>query len=109
MYKRALWCFVVRGLYTYQARGPDEVSISEGDMLELSSGSSGGKNYSEEWWEGECLDGTKTMTSQNYELRCSTGYDTNGKKGIFPSNYVRALLCSFSTLHGFVSTQVEDA
>jgi len=57
----------VRGLYTYQARGPDELSLSEGQTLELSSGPSGGKNYSDEWWEG---------------------FDTSGKKGIFPSNYV---------------------
>ncbi len=46
----------VRGLYTYQARGPDELSLSEGQTLELSSGPSGGKNYSDEWWEGECCD-----------------------------------------------------
>ena len=55
----------VRGLYTYQARGPDELSVSEGEMLELSSGPSGGKKYSDEWWEGECLD-FSTMFPLNY-------------------------------------------
>ncbi|KIJ62735.1 hypothetical protein HYDPIDRAFT_157678 [Hydnomerulius pinastri MD-312] len=57
----------VRVLYEYHAQGPDELSITEGEMLELSSGSNGGQNYAEGWWEG---------------------YSNDGKKGIFPSNYV---------------------
>ncbi|THH08450.1 hypothetical protein EW145_g2696 [Phellinidium pouzarii] len=57
----------VRSLYTYQGRGPDELSLEEGELYELSSGSDGGQNYADGWWEG---------------------HDKTGKKGIFPSNYV---------------------
>ncbi|KAA1469744.1 hypothetical protein DENSPDRAFT_641109 [Dentipellis sp. KUC8613] len=57
----------VRGLYDYQAQGPDELDVHEGTLIELTEGDSGGQNYAEGWWEG---------------------IDTNGKKGIFPSNYV---------------------
>jgi len=57
----------VRGLYDYQAQGPDELSIQEGVSIELTSGPSGGMNYADGWWEG---------------------VDAAGKKGIFPSNYV---------------------
>lgn len=40
-------------LYDYQAQGPHELTIVEGEVLELSSGPCGGQNYSEAWWEGE--------------------------------------------------------
>lgn len=42
----------VRGLYVYQANGPDELDVKEGEMIELSSGATGGQNYSDGWWEG---------------------------------------------------------
>ncbi|KAF9221480.1 hypothetical protein BS17DRAFT_881644 [Gyrodon lividus] len=58
---------LVRVVYDYQAQGLDELSITEGQTLELSSGPNGGQNYAEGWWEG---------------------YSDDGKKGIFPSNYV---------------------
>ncbi|KAF5330266.1 hypothetical protein D9758_014458 [Tetrapyrgos nigripes] len=57
----------VKALYQYEARGSDELELREGDLIELSSGPSGGQNYGEGWWEG---------------------YDSAGQKGIFPSNYV---------------------
>jgi len=57
----------VRALYDYRAQGPDELTINEGDFVELSSGANGGQNYADGWWEG---------------------FSTDGKKGIFPSNYV---------------------
>ncbi|OCH90899.1 hypothetical protein OBBRIDRAFT_792810 [Obba rivulosa] len=57
----------VRGLYEYQARGPDELGVHEGELIELTAGPSGGQNYADGWWEG---------------------VDSSGKKGIFPSNYV---------------------
>ncbi|KAJ8593663.1 hypothetical protein M405DRAFT_579416 [Rhizopogon salebrosus TDB-379] len=57
----------VRALYDYPAQGPDELTINEGDFVELSSGENGGQNYADGWWEG---------------------FSTDGKKGIFPSNYV---------------------
>ncbi|RXW24100.1 hypothetical protein EST38_g1789 [Candolleomyces aberdarensis] len=60
----------VRALYPYQAQGADEIPLKEGDILELSSGLHGGKNYGEGWWEG---------------------YNSKGQKGIFPSNYVEVL------------------
>ncbi|KAI0081551.1 hypothetical protein K474DRAFT_1681918 [Panus rudis PR-1116 ss-1] len=58
----------VRGLYDYRAQGSDELSIKEGELIELTGGPSGGQNYADGWWEG---------------------IDSKGKKGIFPSNYVR--------------------
>ncbi|OJA09334.1 hypothetical protein AZE42_05467 [Rhizopogon vesiculosus] len=42
----------VRALYDYRARGPDELTINEGDFIELSSGANGGQNYADGWWEG---------------------------------------------------------
>lgn len=44
--------YTVRGLYTYQAQGSDELSITEGELIELSGGPNGGQNYGEGWWEG---------------------------------------------------------
>lgn len=55
-------------LYDYQAQGPHELTIVEGEVLELSSGPCGGQNYAETWWEG---------------------HSSDRKKGIFPSNYVK--------------------
>ncbi|KZP33431.1 hypothetical protein FIBSPDRAFT_810692 [Athelia psychrophila] len=57
----------VRGVYAYQAQGSDELAVSEGEMIELTDGPTGGQNYADGWWEG---------------------ISTRGKKGIFPSNYV---------------------
>ncbi|KZV73725.1 hypothetical protein PENSPDRAFT_732757 [Peniophora sp. CONT] len=53
----------VRGLYDYEAQGPDELDVTEGCVLQLTPG---GENYADGWWEG---------------------IDAHGKKGIFPSNY----------------------
>lgn len=57
----------VRVIYDYRAQEPEELTINEGDFVELSSGTNGGQNYADGWWEG---------------------FSTDGKKGIFPSNYV---------------------
>ncbi|KAF9267293.1 hypothetical protein L218DRAFT_1060412 [Marasmius fiardii PR-910] len=59
----------VKAIYQYVANGPDELTLEEGEVIELSSGATGGQNYGEGWWEG---------------------FDTKGHKGIFPSNYVGA-------------------
>ncbi|KAF7980468.1 hypothetical protein HWV62_37940 [Athelia sp. TMB] len=59
----------VRGVYVYQAQGSDELDLSEGELIELTEGPTGGRNYADGWWEGE-------------------GVNSRGKKGIFPSNYV---------------------
>ncbi|KAG2359645.1 hypothetical protein BDR07DRAFT_1378531 [Suillus spraguei] len=56
----------VRALYDYRAQESGELTISEGDLVELSSGTNGGQNYADGWWEG---------------------FSRDGKKGIFPSNY----------------------
>ncbi|KAF9071205.1 hypothetical protein BDP27DRAFT_1401569 [Rhodocollybia butyracea] len=61
----------VKALYAYEGRGSDELELKEGDVIELTSGPSGGQYYGEGWWEG--------ITS-------------SGRKGIFPSNYVRLVL-----------------
>lgn len=43
----------VRGLYDYHSQGPDELNVSEGARIELTSGPSGGQNYGDGWWEGQ--------------------------------------------------------
>lgn len=57
----------VRAIYSYDAQGDDELSFKEGESIELTSGPTGGRNYGDGWWEG---------------------FSSNGRKGIFPSNYV---------------------
>ncbi|KAG6849331.1 hypothetical protein H0H93_009376 [Arthromyces matolae] len=41
----------VRVLYDYAAQGPDELPLTEGQTIELTSGQSGGQNYGDGWWE----------------------------------------------------------
>lgn len=43
----------VRGIYDYHSQGPDELEVSEGARIQLTSGPSGGRNYAEGWWEGQ--------------------------------------------------------
>ncbi|KAH9933234.1 uncharacterized protein BXZ73DRAFT_89849 [Epithele typhae] len=57
----------VRGIYAYKSQGPDELSVDEGQLIQLTDGPAGGRHYAEGWWEGIGAD---------------------GRKGIFPSNYV---------------------
>ncbi|KAG6889878.1 hypothetical protein C0995_013852 [Termitomyces sp. Mi166 len=42
----------VRAVYAYEAQGPDELGLIEGQAIELTSGPSGGRNYGSGWWEG---------------------------------------------------------
>lgn len=44
---------IVKALYVYEAQGSDELGLKEGDMIELTSGPSGGQYYGEGWWEGK--------------------------------------------------------
>ncbi|KAJ3489206.1 hypothetical protein NLI96_g2264 [Meripilus lineatus] len=60
----------VRALYEYSPQGTDEIEIREGEMIELTTGPTGGQNYADGWWEG---------------------INEKGKKGIFPSNYVEVV------------------
>ncbi|KAF8968963.1 hypothetical protein BDZ97DRAFT_1797220 [Flammula alnicola] len=60
----------VRAIYHYSAQGADELSLQPGDILELSPGPTGGERYGDGWWEG---------------------FNAQGKKGIFPSNYVESI------------------
>lgn len=39
----------VRGLYGYEAQGPDELNVTEGGIIQLTPG---GENYADGWWEG---------------------------------------------------------
>ena len=45
----------MRGIYEYQPQGPDELAVKEGELIELSPGSSGGQNYADGWWEGQFI------------------------------------------------------
>lgn len=42
----------MRGIYEYKAQGPDELAVTQGELIELSAGPSGGRNYGDGWWEG---------------------------------------------------------
>ena len=65
--------------------------MKEGGLIELTGGPSGGENYADGWWEGAFMpDGCKR--GHHISDGCAlAGLDTTGKKGIFPSNYVRTL------------------
>ena len=52
----------VKALYDYAAQGSDELSLTEGELVELTAV---GQAYGEGWWEGT----------------------RDGQTGIFPSNY----------------------
>ena len=52
LYPNIFFPHPVRGLYTYQASGADELDVEEGEVFELSAGPNGGKDYAEGWWEG---------------------------------------------------------
>lgn len=41
----------MRALYDYEAQGPDEIDIRNGEIIELTED---GQNYAEGWWEGKC-------------------------------------------------------
>jgi hypothetical protein len=42
----------VRAIYSYGAQGDDELSFKEGELIELTSGPTGGQGYGDGWWEG---------------------------------------------------------
>ncbi|KAG1743309.1 uncharacterized protein EDB91DRAFT_1328561 [Suillus paluster] len=74
----------VRALYDYRAQESEELTIHEGDFVELSSGASGGQNYAEGWWEGI---GPYGLHFSDDQLIIILGFSRDRKKGIFPSNY----------------------
>lgn len=43
----------VKALYAYEAQSADELGLKEGELIELSSGPSGGQLYGQGWWEGK--------------------------------------------------------
>lgn len=43
----------VRAIYDYEAQGGGELSLQEGQLIQLTDGASGGRNYADGWWEGE--------------------------------------------------------
>jgi hypothetical protein len=46
---------VVRALYDYEAQEAGEFSLQEGQLIQLTDGPSGGRNYADGWWEGVIL------------------------------------------------------
>ena len=57
--------FQVRAIYPYIAQGPDELSLHEGDVMELSSGQMPGDG----WWEGNSYSYlSKRFLTVNYRL-----------------------------------------
>lgn len=42
----------MRGLYAYEAQGPDEIDVEDGGLIQLTEGPNGGRRYGEGWWEG---------------------------------------------------------
>jgi len=55
---------LARGLYAYDAQGDDELSVVVGQTIQLTPS---GEKYADGWYEGQ---------------------DSQGRTGIFPSNYV---------------------
>lgn len=53
----------VRAIYAYEAQGPDELGLIEGQTIELTSGSSGGQNSGTGWWEGMACPFRSTISS----------------------------------------------
>lgn len=45
----------VRAIYPYDAQGDDELSLKEGELIDLTSGPTGGMRYGDGWWEGVCV------------------------------------------------------
>ncbi|KAF9046761.1 hypothetical protein BJ165DRAFT_1345726, partial [Panaeolus papilionaceus] len=75
---------LVKALYSYESQGPDELSLQAGEILELSRGPTGGKNFGDGWWEGE-----QVIVGAGVDADClAVGFNSQGIKGIFPSNYV---------------------
>ena len=46
---------VVRAIYLYDAQGDDEISFTEGELIKLTSGPTGGQHYGDGWWEGKYI------------------------------------------------------
>jgi hypothetical protein len=78
----------VRGLYGYRSQGADELSVTVGELIELSSGPSGGQNYGDDWWEGIYAIYSVIVDLVSPKADRESGIDKTGQKGIFPSNYV---------------------
>lgn len=74
---------LVRAIYSYLAQGPDELSLQEGDIIELLSG----QTAEDGWWEGNKLFFSIDLNGL-LKLRTFIGYNSQGQKGIFPNNYV---------------------
>lgn len=82
----------VRGIYAYAAQGPDELDVEEGAMFRLTAGPTGGRNYAEGWWEGTRVSRARsTYSGADGALILDSGVSASGKRGIFPSNYVKQL------------------
>jgi hypothetical protein len=81
---------VVRAIYPYDAQGDDEISFKEGEVIELTSGPTGGQHYGDGWWEGAVP--FLLFSSLLMCIYPIIGFTSKGKKGIFPSNYVRYLV-----------------
>lgn len=54
-----MFTLLVRAIYPYIAQGPDELSLREGDIIELSNG----QTAREGWWEGNnsCFHGSERL------------------------------------------------
>lgn len=76
--------YLVRGIYSYQAQGSDELSISEGERLELSAGPTGGQNYADGWWEGN-TDFAIFFLSKNIDILLSKARMLGERRAYFPA------------------------
>lgn len=77
----------MRAVYPYTAQGADELGLQEGEMIELTGGPTGGRNFGDGWWEGE-RDLSFVASTVAPITSIEPGINSKGGKGIFPSNYV---------------------
>ncbi|KAH7870924.1 uncharacterized protein C8R40DRAFT_1240138 [Lentinula edodes] len=74
----------VKAIYAYEARGSDELGLKDGELIELSSGPSGGQYYGEGWWEGEFPANACFPRALARSLSIGSRYRFVGTKGYIP-------------------------
>lgn len=73
----------VRAIYQYVARGSDEISLADGEMIELSSGPTGGRHYGDGWWEGKSWTSCSSRACDFANLQCQCQGSIRPARGVY--------------------------